>query len=453
MVVVVFATLVGKRLPFAIWSPVYGIPAVYLILGTSGYLYYTFSSNYQGGFYDIGVSPAQAAQGFRAFLVAINAFLIGVLVYALSSRRLSRVIRSRSRSRGLQRRYALPSQGRKLRVSSLTIVILSLPIVLVIVGNGFENVLWRSQYLVEQYHYIGIAGSLLSMPAALALGFLTPAKKSRFWQAMCVGLVALYFLVLLSLSTRRIVVIFLFYLLGLALGGARRRTIVSYTVVWAISIPLLLQVPLELRGMPEQGLMLLPANLSTIFSQNPIYLYAEMVDTALRNLAFGVPLAGYVKNVYPIPGEALLISLNPLPSFVPLPGLPSWDDIQPQLRVGSYIPYNAIGELLNHGWLWLFLYYLVVGAIACWADVGVRAFEGRRGRWGFLVACGLLFYFSISSTQYNLRSATRYVYYAVAIILLWRLLCKVRLTLRQDRSTRSVNHGANKQRPSPSQRS
>ena len=82
-------------------------------------------------------------------------------------------------------------------------------------------------------------------------------------------------------------------------------------------------------------------------------------------------------------------------------------------------------------------YYAVIGVVAGWIDVGARAYVGHRRRWGYLIACGLLFFFAITSTQYNLRSATRLCYYAVAAVAVWEVASRVRFTRIAHRSWRA----------------
>ncbi len=437
-----FSVFGARRAAFAVWSPVYVVPGAYGTLGVGGYLYYGFTSGYHGGFYDLSVSHDQLAQGLAAFLAATGAFLIGAVVHLLSSKR---VRRGRARTRSTATRTGRTARRRQPisgKTALIAPIVLSLPLLMIIAGKGPDHILWRTDYLVERYHYVTIIGSLLALPAMLGLGFITPAKRSGAWRLVCIGVLLAYELVFLALSTRRIVVMLLFYIAGLAVGGARRHTISLLTVVWVISLPLLLQVPLQLRGMPEQGILALPENIASIATNTGLgESYVEAIDSAARNLTFGAPLAGYVSAQPPIPKGVLATSLNPLPSFIPVPGLPPWESVRENLRATSYIPYSALGELLNHGWLWLVSYYFLIGFVAAWLHVGAWYFIGQRSRWGYLVGCGMFLLFAISSTQYNLRSATRLVWYAVAIAALWRFVCRVRIREKSHRPDLSRSLG------------
>ncbi len=426
-----FAVLIARRFPFAVWSPVYGIPGVYLVLGVAGYLYYRSSASYVGGFYDVGVPRAELGIGLGAFIVAAAACMAGSLVYLALSRRLRRVNPSSTQLRGNLRRPSSYRKGK--RPGSALVFVVGLPLLLIVVGKGASNILRRPEYLVEQHHYVFIIGNLLAMPAVLALGLMTMTTRRWRWRVVFGGLFATYWLLFLSLSTRVTAVIFLFFVLGLALGGARRTTVVVLIGLWATALPVLLSIPLALRGMPEQGLEVLPSNLVRISLATPNIEYSQSVGWLVRNVSFGVPLAAYVRTAPPIPRGVFATSLSPMPSFVSVAGFPSWKDVQDQVRVNRYIPYSAIGELLNQGWYWLVLYYFVIGLVAGWMDLGARVFEGHRRRPGYLIACGLLLYFAITSTEYNLRSSTRLVYYAIVIAVLWQLLSRLRIRAARHR--------------------
>ncbi|MGH7688750.1 MAG: hypothetical protein ACREN3_04020 [Gemmatimonadaceae bacterium] len=407
------------------------MPVIYVVLGIAGFLYYIYSGTYISGFYDIGVPPRQLASSLAAFVVAAGACVTGSLMYLLLSRRFRHFVGTPPSTPATTYLTPLRRPGRK--QTGYSLLVLSLPFLLIVVGKGPSSILVRPEYLVESHHYVLIVGDLLAMPAILGLGFLTASASRWRWQVTFVSLFLAYWLLFVSLSTRIAAVIVVFFLLGLALGRARERTLVLLLVLWVATLPILFEVPLALRGMAQQGLVPLPTNLARMAAVNSALEYSQSVGELVMNVGFGVPLAAYVSHAQPIPKSVLLTSLSPLPSFISVPGLPPWDAVQEHLRVSPYIPYNALGELLNQGWPWLIAYYLLIGVIAAWTDLGARVFDGQRKRWGYLIASGLLFFFAISSTEYNLRSSTRLVYYAVAAIVLWRVLYQVRFTTPSHR--------------------
>lgn len=429
-VVAVSIPLVKIYLPLTVWSPVYGFVAVYLIIGSLGYICYKYTPSYMLGFYNLHISEGELTKGAAGFLIALASFLVGVCTYLVFSRKLKRLSKPPIKAQAFKQR------GRSMHaitrgINWILFVPLCIPALLFVVGKGPENIWSRNVYLIDEYHFVYIAASMLSFPALLAAGYILPKNKSILWRFSSISVLILYVILFLSASTRRVIIAPLVFIIGLAFAGVQRRTVFVLLAVWFVSLPLLSAIPLGLRGMPEQGLAPLLSNIGLILSRGMGVDYFESAMTLTRNITFGVPVTGYVTGVSTIPKDYFVVSIQPLPSFVDIPGLPPWSNFKDQLRVNDYVPFSAIGELLNQGWIYLVAYYVIVGLITAWVDVNTRFFQARhRNFWGFLIACGMLDTFAIISTQYNLRSATRFVYYAVFITIVWGMLCRVRFVFR-----------------------
>jgi hypothetical protein len=134
------------------------------------------------------------------------------------------------------------------------------------------------------------------------------------------------------------------------------------------------------------------------------------VGPTAANLLFGFANIGCTAFASPLlPVHDLLVAINPLPG-----GIAGWYAIASAHRINLFTPYAALGELGNHGWLVLVGYCLVVGAILGHLDNSVRQLlAGGRQAYG-LALLALAGLFMVISTQYNLRTATRLMYYALA---------------------------------------
>jgi hypothetical protein len=130
----------------------------------------------------------------------------------------------------------------------------------------------------------------------------------------------------------------------------------------------------------------------------------------LLNTFYGFPLTAYVASAPHLPLSYFLTSVSPLPG-----SLTSWYEINAQMRVNAYIPYNAIGELLNYGWYIAVLVSFLLGAVLTAIDVDIRRRLRQREYLLPTVYIGLTVLFLLSTTQYNLRSSTRLLYYMMAI--------------------------------------
>lgn len=423
-----FGILGYHKGPFAIWSPVYLVPTAYLLIGVWGFLYYNFSEAFAGGFYDLHVSDALLSRSVSAYFAAIASFIMGALSFFISSRARHDKHDGQvgSESPAFRKFGRFNNGGRS--PATIGLVFYMLPLILVVAGNGVEAFLLRDQYLVEQSYIASVLGTALALPTMFALGRMCALSRRFLVRLYAIALLSIYTLTFLTLSSRVFVILLLFFISGLALGRARYRTIIIISALWMALLPLMLQVPLHLRAMPHQGLLPLVDNLSQLTEHPGIKkLYYDGASVAQSNLTFGVPLAGYVSKQESIGASALFVSLSPLPSAISIPGYPDWSSIRHSLRVSPYIPYNAIGELLNHGWVWLVVYYYFVGFIAGWLDNRTRSCVSSRSRLGYMLGCGFLLLFSVLSTQYNLRSSTRLIWYAIFIAGSWKYLSAMRL--------------------------
>lgn len=404
-------------------SPVSVVAVLYVSIGVVGYLFYKYSDSYQGGFYDLGLRAKDLELALSTYIGVAITFLLGAGCYScLPRKRAEPVIQGSSSEK---QRDSFGAVGASSRSRWWALIMAAIPLGFILIGFGPEEMWHRDTRFSNELHYVLLAGDLLSMPAVLVLGYTVARDRGIFVRGFSCGLFVAYILIELSLSSRGIVVIFMFFIAGLALGGAKGRSLSGIALTWIVLLPLLTEIPLELRGMPAQGLYPLMPNIIEALSGGVEEIYRQGSERILANLTYGVPLSIYVAGSQEIPQAILLVGLNPLPSFIQVPGLPSWHDVSHLVRVNPIIPYSAIGELMNHGVIWLVGYFFVVGFTSCWIDRQLsKALVGVE-RWGFMLSSGLLFFMAISSTQYTLRATTRFYYYAVFIALCSRAISKL----------------------------
>ena len=134
-----------------------------------------------------------------------------------------------------------------------------------------------------------------------------------------------------------------------------------------------------------------------------------------------MPIAAYTMHADPLSATFLLTSISPLPGF-----LTEWPRIQEYLRLNEHVPYSGLGELLNYGVLVGSSYFFIVGLYVSHIDRKIRIELAKGGLLYVASMFGLLMIFMLTLWQYNLRSATRIIYYLmVAQMLLW-ILVRVR---------------------------
>jgi hypothetical protein len=229
-------------------------------------------------------------------------------------------------------------------------------------------------------------------------------RKGRFRGVALAGFAVLT-IILFAYATRILALIPAALVLGrlTARGGIRGRNL----ILAIIATVLLLGIPLAARSNPEGvGLinttaLVLTAPTSTIFSSN----LPGLAGTVLAS----VPLTAEVMGRY-IPPQAFWASVSPLPG-----GLAGWHDVRGTLLLDENAPFNSLGELGAHGWLAVFGVALISGFILAKAAMTASRQTGPLG-FGLTVAVyGFALIFSVLILQYNLRTSTRLIYYAIAL--------------------------------------
>lgn len=123
----------------------------------------------------------------------------------------------------------------------------------------------------------------------------------------------------------------------------------------------------------------------------------------------------------------------------PLPGsMTDWGQISPSLRIHLYTPYSSIGELWCHGPIIEFLYFAFISVAIFFnerltskiVDSSIPSLVGRAVLIGAIVMM----------PQYNLRSITRFVYFAIAapILISFGIRLLMHIRSRSDGSARSL---------------
>jgi hypothetical protein len=145
----------------------------------------------------------------------------------------------------------------------------------------------------------------------------------------------------------------------------------------------------------------------------PLLPLSENLPAVMTGLLFGVPLAGATVAALSVRQgmHDLWGSVTPLPS-----ALTNWDEIHDTLRLNAFVPFSGIGELGHHGILALVSYGVISGIV-----MALLAARLERAQLPYAVVVGLpmsvSLLFTVVLSEYNLRSATRYLWLAVAILL------------------------------------
>jgi hypothetical protein len=219
-----------------------------------------------------------------------------------------------------------------------------------------------------------------------------------------------YALVFFSMGSRRFAMVPLLFAVG-GLGSApRSRAWKVGIAAAALASFTLIYVSLYTRSLPEHGLwpyvQALPGITETRYTWKSLALNLLIGYGVIGRTAFDIP---------PINQADFLVSVNPLPG-----GLSGWYQIADDHRLNLFTPMAALGELGNLGWPSVIGYCGTVGFVLAYLDLRVRGLMERGRQLHGLLLLALTVLFTVLSTGYNLRTATRMLYYALALDALTR---------------------------------
>lgn len=336
-------------------------------------------------------------------------------------------------SRGLKPSGIRESASKMLtRLSAVVIGVAAANLVLAVALNGFDAYINRSDY------HLGISGGLSGLPDLIALasvvvlGALLVSSDNKSQRAMAVLLILAYWAYFFSLATRAFALTPLLVTLGVAC--VTRAKWMPWLIAGMATISLcLLELPLYLRGLPRHGIGPYLESLGDFapFQNNPL--------TTASNFLGGFHIVGATAFSMPsIPMDMFWISVTPQSGSGA-----GWYEVSNSLRLGPALPYGAVGEVGNQGFVFTIIFYALLGAVLGALHWLTSIIVDRyKNPLAAIAIVGLQFNMAILATQYNLRSGMRTLYYAIAIAIAVTLLGAI----AESRKARGPSHGVGKRK-------
>jgi len=400
--------VMSSRLRPSLASPVYGLIGYYLAICIFGYYIYGLGRAYKDIFYDINISAKESLNTVPIILFQLICFALGVLFRLYLMGLDNRLPRMRS---NIPLATRTPIAGsRKVRLGYALPFLAIAPIIILVLGVGVDNLLSRSDYLTYDYQALKTVGSALSLAAIPFLGYLTfSPRKKPFIAIACVTFFILYEFVFFAMASRRGVLGPILFSLGAVLASPSSWKARGLVLISLAAAPWLMELPLAFRGLAKQGAIpfvgaLFDSNSSNLFD------FVDSYQTFFLNVFFSLPLAAYVRTHASVVSGTLSASLNPLPG-----ALLHWDALQDKLRVNPFVPFNAIGESMAHGLAFSAVFFILVGVFFCSNELYIKRQLKKGSLIQALPVLGLLYIFILISSQYQLRTSVRIIYYIIAI--------------------------------------
>jgi hypothetical protein len=287
------------------------------------------------------------------------------------------------------------------------------PILLMLIGFNTSEFFYRENHLLTtQVPILARLGSALSLVIVPVIALWSTQQSSRF-RILAYVEIFLYTVLFISTSSRSLVVIPISVLIIVFLQNDRKgKFLVSILIMPVLYISL--AIPLFLRSLGAEGLF------PYLKALKDFRLTSTSSTEIFQNFTISFDLNGLVAfKQTKFPKKDLLIELSPL-----LGDQAGWYEISGYHRLNMSTPSPAIGEAANYGAITLVLVFIMVGAIFSFLfgrsmDLSkTMSFTVRS----FLLASSA--YFGVLCLQYNLRSATRVVYYSIAVVALVFFLSK-----------------------------
>lgn len=302
----------------------------------------------------------------------------------------------------LTRSVSLPS----VRLLRRAFLLCLLPAVLIIVSAGLADLMDRKWYLGEDSGSLVGVGASLGMAALALLGVIAGASRG-YLRVLALILVLIYFVLFLSFGSRRMVLVLPIFALGVFAAKMTRRAKLCLLLA-VLSSLILLPVPLQLRALSRHGLV------PYVNALPDLFIGGDAGIAALNNLFFSFPLAGTVAyRVGDIPFSSIWTELNPLPGT-----FTSWYEIAPTLRLNTFTPYSAVGEVANAGMPMVFIFWMGLGITYAYLEKRIACMIVERREAIALIVLALTVMFAFVCLQYNLRNSIRLVLYALLVDIL-----------------------------------
>jgi hypothetical protein len=385
--------LVRERLAPAFLSPAVILAGYLSLIGLAGY-FLVNGLAYAGG--TAGID--QELSGPLLVRTANLFFLASALV-------LGGAWLTRGSARNTVALGALLDFGDLTRYKGIILFAAGLDLAVAVALAGVDRLLMRSTYIFDiEGGFLGTIVSMASLAAIVGLGLVAFGTKGGP-RVLAVLLITAFVLYFVALGTRRLGLIPIILLLSYILAN-RGRVSPRSAVVAVVASVVGLSLTLHFRNLPLHGLFPHLGGLPSF------RLGMDEIRENLNNVLVGFRITALTAFEQPaIPSEVFRISVSPFSG-----SSLGWGEVSQQLRLNTYTPYSAIGEVANQGVMLTAVFFVALGLIFGLIErLNTGLLASASTRLYALLVLGLVFLFVVQSIQYNLRSITRYVFLAVGV--------------------------------------
>ncbi|RPD97509.1 hypothetical protein EGM88_08445 [Aureibaculum marinum] len=405
----------NRILKYFILSPIYLYVTFAIISIVSSVLYFYFFDN-KFSLYSLDeVSEASFLNVIKGYLIAIMAFILGVIVYYDLSVRSIKKLFNKPYTHSLFIKYKLPNQTLWIIRGMFLFII-----ILYFITYG-KDIFIRENYLPEKSRALIVIIKILSFVEVILLALVYHRHKlfSVFY----------FFIIVLFASGTGSRVVFLFLLVYVSILFISQGNTLLNKIKFAFQLFLsflFLAYLMPLRKLPSHGII---PYVQSIFSPNDHFLN-DFYFNIYYSIIFGVYVTiGTLKEAQP-DWNIIFMSLNPLPG-----SMVGWYNYANDMRLNIFAPYSLHGRIFTMGTWFTIGYFFVTGLLFSFFEKKVRMYLNQRSRALAFIITLLLVLHIVYGFEYNLRSAFRYIYYAFFIVLMVYLFNIIKPYLPKKKSS------------------
>ena len=286
---------------------------------------------------------------------------------------------------------------------NIVLIISFVSMLFYVYGNGLDGLFYRREYMIESSQAAKSVGSILSLACVFLLGAKSDAKakfRHQLWISIVLALV--FFIEFAAYSSRMFPIAILLFSFGFFVANKNFFSVI-FLVFIIFFLPVLLHIPLRLRGLDEQGLIPLASGLFTNEFWDEFNYLVGLNNSILTN--FPITILTYIHGSIDV--NYLITSINPAPG-----SMTNWYNMVSGLN--SSTPYSSSGEWLNFSKNSLLLFYFFLGGIYGGLDKISRNGDMLSATIGYM----LFNMCTLTMLQYSTRASVRMLYYFLAIKLI-----------------------------------
>ncbi|HIP34184.1 MAG TPA: hypothetical protein EYG89_05645 [Bacteroidia bacterium] len=377
-------------------SPIY----IYLLFGITSIIisiiyFYFFDKINMYHFDEVG--EKEFFNTIKLYMLALISYSLGIIVYYDLSLKINKKLFNQSFADSLFIRVSVNDKTVKVAQYLLLIIVI---MYLFIYG---EAIFFRLKYLPEVNRTATTILKVFSFIGSILMAF---SYKSNKKKSVLFFIVLMFFTLGTGSRTMFLSLISYFVIIFVSSDNTVKNKLrFGFNMIFSLFF---LAYVIELRSLNEHGIFPYLSHLKD--------LDGNFIDSFIFNIYYSLIFGVYVtiKTLQEATKDwnLILIGINPLPGK-----LAGWYDYAKNMRLNRFAPYSLHGRIFIMGKVFSFIYFFITGLIFSYFEKKIRQYINLKKRAIAFILVLLLILHIVYGFEYNFRSAFRYIYYALFVVL------------------------------------